>query len=338
MKLGIIGTGWIAKQFVDAALKTKKYELTAVYSRNLETAQKFSSDFPEATVEYFDELTEFFKSDSFDVVYIASPNSLHYAQAMAALKAQKNVIVEKPIVTNPKEMENLIAELRLHPKNYLFEAARHYHQPNFKAITTEIQGMEVIQGATLTYEKYSSRYDAYLAGEKPNVFTTDFAGGALEDLGVYLVYDALAWFGVPDSVIYEATKLNSGVDGSGIAILKYPQFNVTLQIGKTANSYLPGEIYGLKETLVMDNAADLNIVYVVDEKGNKEVISSLVDTNPLYEEAKAFAEVLENPEDLESRDNADRWLAMAVEVNKVLYKLRHYAKINFPNDVLMDED
>lgn len=113
---------------------------------------------------------------------------------------------------------------------------------------------------------------------------------------------------------------------------------MTLQIGKTANSYLPGEIYGLKETLVMDNAADLNIVYVADEKGNKEVISSLVDTNPLYEEAKAFAEVLENPEDLESRDNADRWLAMAVEVNKVLYKLRHYAKINFPNDVLMDED
>ena len=36
INLGIIGTNWITHQFVQAALSTKKYELTAVYSRHLE--------------------------------------------------------------------------------------------------------------------------------------------------------------------------------------------------------------------------------------------------------------------------------------------------------------
>ena len=34
----------------------------------------------------------------------------------------------------------------------------------------------------------------------------------------------------------------------------------------------------------------------------------------------------------EARDIADEWLAMSVEVNKVMYKLRYYAKIEFPSD------
>ena len=45
-----------------------------------------------------------------------------------------------------------------------------------------------------------------------------------------------------------------------------------------------------------------------------------------------FADVLENPDSLEARDIADEWLAMSVEVNKVMYKLRYYAKIEFPSD------
>ncbi len=101
---------------------------------------------------------------------------------------------------------------------------------------------------------------------------------------------------------------------------------------KTANSYLPGEIYGKKETIVMDNAADLNEVYIVNGEGEKTIISELADNNPMLAEVIDFADVLENPDSLEARDIADEWLAMSVEVNKVMYKLRYYAKIEFPSD------
>lgn len=95
MKLGIIGTNWITKQFVEAAEMTGEFTLTSVYSRKLVTAQKFGADFKNVT-EYFDNLSEFFEQGTFEVVYIASPNNLHFEQTLQALKAKKHVIVEKP--------------------------------------------------------------------------------------------------------------------------------------------------------------------------------------------------------------------------------------------------
>lgn len=49
LKLGVIGTGWITKQFVDAAAATKAYTLTAVYSRHQESAQAFIDQTAPAT-------------------------------------------------------------------------------------------------------------------------------------------------------------------------------------------------------------------------------------------------------------------------------------------------
>ena len=54
--------------------------------------------------------------------------------------------------------------------------------------------------------KYSSRYNQVLEGKEPNIFLLIFLG-ALADLGVYLVYAALGWFGVPNESHYFVVKL-----------------------------------------------------------------------------------------------------------------------------------
>ena len=105
LKLGVIGTGAISHHFIEAAHTSGEYQLVAVYSRKLETAATFTSRYE--NIQLFDQVEDFFKS-SFDVVYIASPNSLHFAQAKAALTAGKHVILEKPAVTQPQEWLNLI--------------------------------------------------------------------------------------------------------------------------------------------------------------------------------------------------------------------------------------
>lgn len=46
IRFAVVGTNWITKQFVDAAHETGKYKLTAIYSRSLEQAQAFASDYP----------------------------------------------------------------------------------------------------------------------------------------------------------------------------------------------------------------------------------------------------------------------------------------------------
>ena len=176
LKLGVIGTGAISHHFIEAAHTSGEYKLVAVYSRKLETAATFASRYQ--NIQLFDQLEDFFKS-YFDVVYIASPNSLHYVQAKLALEMGKHVILEKPAVTRPDEWQDLVQTAK---KNhcFIFEAARNYHEKAFTIIKNFLADKQIL-GADFNYAKYSSKMPNLLAGETPNVFSDRFAGGALMD-------------------------------------------------------------------------------------------------------------------------------------------------------------
>ncbi|KRM60216.1 hypothetical protein C5L31_001447 [Secundilactobacillus malefermentans] len=330
LKLGIIGTNWITQQFVEAAAETKRYELVSVYSRTLAKAKDFGKK--NGATKFFDDLTEFFKSDTFDTVYIASPNSLHFAQAKLAIDHGKNIIVEKPAFTNQKQMQKIQELLTKNPSVHLLEAARNVHTKNFSAIKKQVVAMDRIQGASFTYMKYSSRYDQVLAGETPNIFTLKFAGGALQDLGVYTAYDAIALFGMPDDVAYYPQFISTQVDGKGTAILRYPEFDVTLNFGKITNSFASSEIYGMKDTIVIDDAGELTDVQYHDEDGKVTQIGDTPEGNPMVDEANDFAEILEAPEAPKNRENYEKWLSLSINVNKVLFNLRQSGKLEFPDD------
>ena len=169
LKLGVIGTGAISYHFIEAAHTSGEYQLVAVYSRKLETAATFASRYE--NIQLFDQVEDFFKS-SFDVVYIASPNSLHFAQAKAALTAGKHVILEKPAVTQTQEWLDLIQTAN---KNhcFIFEAARNYHEKAFTIIKNFLADKQIL-GADFNYAKYSSKMPDLLAGQTPNVFFRPF--------------------------------------------------------------------------------------------------------------------------------------------------------------------
>lgn len=330
LSLGIIGTNWITKQFIDAAHETNEWQLSSVYSRTIKKAHEFGDSL--GASEFFDDLTKFFSEGNFEAVYIASPNSLHFEQALDAIRHEKITIVEKSMVINPTQWRTLESALKDYPKAKLFEAARHVHEPNFKVVQQAINNFDVVQGASLTYAKYSSRYDAVLNGEKPNIFSLDFAGGALQDLGVYVVYDAVAWFGMPEEVGYFPQKIRTRVDGKGTAILRYPQFDVTLNIGKIANSYVQSEIYGLKDTIVMDNAAELNSIRLYDEHGEFTEIGTKPEKNPMVAEAKDFADIINHFDDEKSQNKYYEWLQLSRNVNKLMFNLRQNAGLYFTGE------
>lgn len=327
LKLGVIGTNWITKMLVEAAHESNDYELAAVYSRRAETGAAFAADFGDVPV--FTDLADFYNS-GIEVVYIASPNSLHYDQVVQAIEHELHVIVEKSAFSNTKEYEAVYSLLREHPNVRLFEAARHIHQPNFKAIAKKIGEMDHISGATLVYEKYSSRFDAYLAGEEPNVLTREFSAGALTDLGVYPLYAAIALFGMPKENHYFATPLRNGADGRGIAILRYADFDVTVQFGKGANSYLTSEILGLRDTIVIDNIAELHEVTYKDGQGNDTVLSEEFPGNPMVAEMSVFAKIINDP--VANDEEYRQLLTLSQRVNIVMTNLRQDAGIVFPAD------
>lgn len=330
LKLGIIGTHWITDQFLEATTDNGHWQLTSVYSRSRQRAQEYGQS--KGATEFFDDLEQFFETGSFHVVYIASPNSLHYQQVRLAIENDKHVIIEKPAVTNPDEFAQIEALLQAHPDVRLVEAARHIHTPLFRCVTQQLNQMKTIQGATLTFMKYSSRYDQVLAGEKPNVFSPEFAGGALQDLGVYPVYAAAALFGEPDSVVYFPTMIDTGADGKGVAILKYQDFEVTLNFGKIANSHMPSEIYGLQDTLVMDNIADMTSATYFDIDQKEHLLNAPVAKNSMAPEVEQFTALFEQPNDLNNLKRYETWFKLSRLVNSVLYSLWQSAGIQFPNE------
>lgn len=330
IRLGIIGTNWITQQFIDATELNTDFKLTSVYSRTMDKAQAFADH--NHAAEAFDDLDRFFNEGSFDVVYIASPNSLHFKYAKMAIATDKHIIVEKPAFANQKQMAEIEALLKQKPNVLFFEAARQIHTANFKAIEQQVAKMPVIQGAEFTYEKYSSRYDKVLDGEVPNIFSLKFAGGALQDLGVYTVYDAVTLFGMPDDVAYYPQIISTEVDGKGTAILQYPEYNVILNFGKTSNSYMNSEIYGLKDTIEIDDAGEIGDVVYVDGEGNRTTIGNVDEVNPMYPEVKDFERVINNPDDPQNRLDYDRWFQLSMNVNKVLFNLRQDANLVFPDD------
>ena len=202
LKLGIIGTSWISHEFITAAHQTGHYHLQAVYSRKMKTAQEFCE--PYGAISCYTDFIDFLDSE-LDVVYIASPNSLHFAQAKLAILAKKHVIIEKPAVTNPSEWKELIKLANEH-QVYLFEAARNYQEAAFQVVKNFLSNQEIL-GANFTFAKYSSKLPALLAGEMPNIFSDIYAGGALMDLGVYCLYLAIGFFREPISSHYTAQQL-----------------------------------------------------------------------------------------------------------------------------------
>ena len=327
--LGIIGTNRITDQFVQAAHETGRYHLTAVYSRKLATAQSFAEKYGEVTC--VDDLTAFFQLEELDSVYIASPNSLHFEQAKQGILSGKNVIVEKPAFSTPSEMAEII-ELANENQVLFFEAARNIHEKSFDTIASVLTEHVNIIGANFTYMKYSSRYDAVLAGEEPNIFSPHFSGGALVDLGVYPVYAALAWFGRPQNVYYFARKIVTGVDGIGTIILRYETFDVTIQTGKIGNSDLKSEIYFENGTLELNavNAIEQAVFY--DRTNNETVLPVTAQANPMVEEAADFAEVIENKADPQLGARYEEWIELARDVNEAIYLMRKHAEISFDAD------
>ena len=320
LKLGIIGTGAISHHFIEAAHASQEFQLVAVYSRKLTTAQQFASSYTD--VKLFNNLEDFFQSE-LDVVYIASPNSLHYSQAKATLSAGKHVILEKPAVTQPQEWQDLVQTAKEN-KSLIFEAARNYHEEAFITVKNFLADKQVL-GADFNYAKYSSKMPDLLAGNTPNVFSDRFAGGALMDLGIYPIYAAVRLFGKPTHATYQAQQLDNTIDLNGDGVLSYPEFQVHIKAGKNITSNLPCEIYTTNGTLTLNTIEHIRSAIFTDHQGNETHLPIQQAPHTMTEEVSAFANMINQPNQVLYQF----WLDDATHVHDLLYTMRQDAGIRF---------
>ncbi|MEE7531418.1 Gfo/Idh/MocA family oxidoreductase [Klebsiella huaxiensis] len=323
IRFAVVGTNWITKQFVDAAHETGKYKLTAIYSRSLEQAQAFASDYP---VEHlFTSLEELAQCADVDAVYIASPNSLHFPQTRLFLSHKKHVICEKPLASNLQEVEAAIKVAREN-NVVLFEAFKTASLPNFLLLKQSFDKIGKLRKAFINYCQYSSRYQRYLDGENPNTFNPAFSNGSIMDIGFYCLASAVALWGEPRSVHASASLLESGVDGQGTVVLSYGDFDVTLHHSKVSDSAIPSEIQGEAGALVIEKISECQKVCFIPRGGKPQDLTQPQHINTMLYEAEEFARLVE------ANEVAHPGLEVSRITAKLLSEIRRQTGVVFPAD------
>jgi predicted dehydrogenase len=325
INLAVIGTNWISEKFVQAALQSNEYQLSAVYSRDIQTAQGFACDLQSEQCQFYDDLDKLAKDSSVDAVYIASPNSLHCEQAMLMMESGKHVICEKPIASNIEEATRMY-DCAFDRQVILFEAFKTEFLPNFEELKMSLSAIGKLRSVHLSYCQYSSRYQRYLNGENPNTFNPAFSNGSIMDIGFYSVSTAISLFGKPDGIMASAKLLDSGVDAHGSVILDYPNFVVTIQHSKVSDGNISSELQGEDGSILIEDFSECTGFILTQRGGNPQVMSVKQEENSMIYEALAFAEQI--------HDGAmnQAYVQRSLEVSETITEIRRQTGVVFPAD------
>lgn len=185
---GILGTGKIADAFALAVRELDDGRLVAVGSRTAATARAFAErhDIPHRHAAY-----EGVAADpEVDVVYVATPHTLHHANTLLCLEAGKAVLCEKPLAVNATEAEEMITVARSR-ELFLMEAIWTLFQPAVARLR------EILAAGEIGEPRLVRADFCFRAERRPGsrLFERELGGGALLDVGIYPVAVAAAFFG-----------------------------------------------------------------------------------------------------------------------------------------------
>ena len=322
MKIGIVGSGFIIKDCLEAIKESNKIEVVSICVRenSLDKARKFMDEYsiPKVYTDY----EEFLEDTEIEFVYIGIINSLHYSYAKKALEHNKNVICEKPFTENSEELKELI-EIAKEKRLYLFEAITTIHLENFDYIKENISKVGEIKIVQCNFSQYSSRYDKYKNGEVLPVFDPKLNGGALYDINIYNIHLVARLFGEPKNIEYFGNKGFNGVDTSGILMLDYDKFKAVCIGAKDSGSPNFVIIQGDEGYIKINSAT--NLIENIEVSFNKKVdeINNNVYNNRMTKEFLNFKNIFDTDNFIEMKKLLDH--------SFLVMKMLEKAKKSFEN-------
>ena len=328
MKLAVIGTKFISDLFIEAAVKTGAYELECICSRSAERGKQYQERF--GFRRAVRTVSEAAADPDVEIVYVATPNTLHYEHAKICLENGKHVIVEKPSFENTEQLKELLA-LASAKNVYLFEAMRSIHNPDLQTIKNSLARAGEIRYAHFSLMRDFRAQIKDNGGELTPVFLPQFAGGCNYHLGIYGIMAALHLLGKPEEVFYKPVLLESGVDGTGVCVLKYRTFLCTvassLVCAADSVNFIEGDLGKVSFDYVVTphNAA-------FETGSGSEPIPLLDAKDDMFYEANDFARIAK-----ECDEEAYRSLTEEMQtLLQILETCRQQAGIRFPQDAMLE--
>jgi len=244
--IGILGTGWIADKMATTLAGMTTARAYAVASRTTEKAEKFAAQFsiPKAYGSY-----EALADDpEVDLIYIATPHSHHFENTKMCLLKNKPVLCEKAFTVNTPQAEELI-RIANERKVFLAEAIWTRYQPMRQMINEVINsgviGKPLMLSANLCYPNIALQ----------RMYDPALAGGALLDLGVYVLNFADMFFGDDiKSISSHCIKYPTGVDIQVSITIEYNDGRIAvLWSSQLAKSDRQGIISGTDGFVIVEN-------------------------------------------------------------------------------------
>ena len=220
LKIGIIGAGWIADKMGEALAPLAEAEVYAIASRSLEKAQAFAQKYSvPCTYGSYEEMVA---DPQVDLVYVATPHSHHLRHARLAIEHGKPVLVEKAFTANAREAKELL-DLAKEKGVFATEAIWTRYMP----LSHKIK--EIMDSGIIGEPRVLTATLCYFMEHKERIVRPDLCGGALLDLGVYVINFARMYFGT-DIV---KTVSNCHVGPSGTDMME--SMSLSYADGKMAN-------------------------------------------------------------------------------------------------------
>jgi predicted dehydrogenase len=241
---GFVAAGRMAAAMAADLRYASRCQVAGVVSRTADSAAGFARRFGG---QVYPSLDAMLADPAVDVIYISSPNNLHYSQAKAALEAGKPVLCEKPFTLNAAQLDALI-HLTHSRKLFLMEAMWVRYLP-IQAKLRELLADCAIGDVLALHASFHS----LAPNEASNRFYNPaLGGGALLDLGIYPISFASSVLGEPASISSHARIGPTGIDEHFGAVLGYSN-GATALVAAGIDGRLP------QEAVIVGNKGNIRI-------------------------------------------------------------------------------
>ena len=284
---GFLGASGIANSMAnDFALAG--LNIRAVAARDLDRAKAFANNHGIETA--YGDYNQLVNDPTIDIVYVSTLNHVHFEHVLLAIRAGKNVLVEKPFTMNAHQAQLLQAEAKLHDV-MVMEAMWTRFLPSHLELQKVIEAKELGE-IRLLQASHNQLLTHIERLQDPAV-----GGGAMLDLGIYPLSFAYRILGSPTAIHANGKLTPRGVDEWAAVSLEYASgAGALLTTCMSAAGSTTAEIIGTKARIEIDGPFYNNVSWRVIAPDNTVIREYNPEPNGrgMQHQALHFEECLSN--------------------------------------------
>jgi predicted dehydrogenase len=217
LRWGILSTADIGMKKVTPAIqRSRNGEVVAIASRDPDRATAAAAELGIAAA--YGSYEALLAADDVDAVYLPLPNDLHALWTIAAVKAGKHVLCEKPLAMSAAQADEMAAAAEAAGVK-LAEAFMYRHHPSW------VEALQLVRAGAIGELQAVQSWFSYFNDDPANIRNRlEHGGGAVMDIGCYCIHLSRVLFGAEPTSIQAAVRRDPqmGIDTLSSAVLTFP--------------------------------------------------------------------------------------------------------------------